>query len=61
MQSVEFLFARKDGTWYTNVVDVPDTVMPIEFEEWALGNLMVLDKYDDTVYVGVYNEDVEQD
>lgn len=54
---VEYLFAWDDGTWTTEILDVP----PGMTEEAYLSTLYDMQEYHGTVLIAVYNADLSEE
>lgn len=51
MRNMEFIIAYEDGTWQTEILEIPFGTDPIA---WAIAN-----EIPQSVYVGIYNENPE--
>ena len=65
---VEFLIARMDHTWDTEVIDIPDDDLKFErsdpdflgdLNDWAMFNLAGKPGYDDVALIAVYCDNPE--
>ena len=58
MNKIEIIFCWGDGTWTTEILDIPDRIPRSDLDHvdaWITEEVYPRDRYRNTVYIGVFN------